>query len=89
MSSSATSTSTKLSALMRKQMPAPTHAINNPAIIGPAARATLNCTELSVTAFWRKGRGTSWGTIDCHAGTFSAMSTPPTSETVNSTQYEP
>ena len=70
-------------------MPAPTNAINSPATIGPTARATLNWTEFSVTAFWRKSRGTRSGTIDCHAGTFNAMSTPPPSDTANSTQYEP
>jgi hypothetical protein len=81
-------TSTKLSALMRKQIPAPTYAMSTPASMGPAARATLNWTEFSVTAFWRKSRGTSSGTIDCHAGVFNAMTTPPPSDSTNSTQYD-
>src|SRR5215216_6560201 len=84
--SSAIKTSTKLRALMRKQMPAPTYAINRPASIGPAARATLNCVEFSVIAFWRKPRGTSSGTIDCQAGTFNAMTTPAASDRPNSAQ---
>src|SRR5215207_155161 len=62
--------------------------MSTPASMGPAARATLNCTEFSVIAFWRKLRGTSSGTIDCHAGTLSAIKIPPASDTKKSAQYE-
>ena len=59
----------------------------SPAIIGPMARARFTCVEFSITAFCTASGGTRSVRNDCQLGDVIAVSTPSTSERLNSTAY--
>jgi hypothetical protein len=69
-------TATKLPALTRKQVPAPTPAIMRPAMAGPIIRAVLKSTELRLTAFRRCSGPTISSMNDCRDGFSNALFRP-------------
>ena len=77
-------TARKLTALNKNGDASPSVAIATPASAGPMARLTLMPTLFKATADASSGRGTSCGTIACHAGLINAVPAP--SATVNNSR---
>src|SRR5215470_1280662 len=69
-------TPTLLSALIQNGAASPATPMMMPASAGPTARLMLIPTLLSATAGGSSSRGTSCGTIACHAGAISAAPAP-------------
>ena len=73
---STATTAKKESASNTNTKPDPTVATTSPPRAGPTVRATLTPTPLSVTPSASSSLGRSSGTIECQAGSFSAVAIP-------------
>src|ERR1044072_7430140 len=78
-------TPTNESELSRKAAQGPAAATMMPPSAGPTARAMLKATLLSETAAVSSLRGTSSGTMACHAGAFIAAPSPSAKVSTSST----
>src|SRR5260370_38140288 len=77
-------TPTKEIAFNTNAGPTPINPTTSPPSAGPAARARLNPMELSPIAAGNSDRGTSSGTIACHAGPFIGAPSPTANATASS-----
>src|ERR1043165_7254377 len=79
-------TPTKESELRKKTAHEPMAATSRPPSAGPTARAMLKATLLRETATGSSARGTSSGTMACHAGAFKAAPSPSMKVSASRTQ---